>query len=251
MNWSTRFLIVYLCLLLVAPVLSTHNPQQTNPSNTHQPPSALHFFGTDNLGRDVYSRTLHGGQRTILIASLAASIAISSSLVLAILTIVRGEVAHQITTIILNAVLAFPSLLIALVTLTLLGRGFLPIAIATGIAQLPYYLQVSLSVMQQEQSRDYILAARSLGAPSWRIALYHILPNILPTLTAYATVTFSYCIINGAALSLLGLSGDPSIPDWGVMLASGRTAFRTAPWAILAPAVAISLTVILMNRIAE
>ena len=240
----------FLLFWLISPLLSTHNPTRTNPENTLQAPDSTHLFGTDSLGRDVLSRTLHGGQRTLSIALLSLLIAVVPALFLGSASS-YAQMLDTIIVMLMTAALAFPSLLFALVILTLLGRGALPIAIATGIAQSPFYFQVVRSLLQQERSRDYIIAAESLGASQWHILIRHILPNARPTLVAYGAVTFSYCIINSAALSLLGLGGDPSIPDWGVMLASGRTAFRAAPWAAIAPAVAISLTVILTNKLAD
>lgn len=243
--------IAWMGILLFVPLISPANPTQTNTEIVEQAPSLNHIFGTDNIGRDVFSRTLHGGQRTILIALTATLIAISPALLLAIISTLSNSVLENSVKILLNAVLAFPSLLIALVILTLLGRGFLPIAIATGLAQFPFYLQITRSIFKQEQQRQYVSAAKSLGASNTHIILCHIIPNARPTLAAYASITFAYCIINSAALSLLGLGGNPSIPDWGVMLASGRTSFRTAPWSVLAPGIAISITVILANKLAD
>lgn len=242
---------LWLGLLLLAPIVSPYNPRQTNPENTLQAPNASHIFGTDNIGRDVFSRTLHGGQRTILIALTATLIATIPALLLATLSNIGNQVIDALIQIILNASLAFPSLLLALVILTLLGRGFLPIAIATGLAQFPFYLQVTRGIFKQEQSRQYVTAAKSLGASNLHLLIYHTLPNARPTLTAYASITFAYCIINSAALSLLGLGGDPAIPDWGVMLATGRDTFRYAPWSAIAPSVAISITVILANKLTD
>jgi len=242
---------LWLILILLAPLFSTHNPSRTNTDEILQAPGQNHFFGTDNLGRDVFSRTLYGGQRTMMVSFTAALIAILPALLLAMLNHVNYAMTNKFITILLNAWLAFPSLLIALITLTILGRGIIPVAIATGFAQFPFYLQVSRGIFQQEGSRQYVTAAKSLGASNWHIVRKHILPNARPTLTAYAGITFAYCIINSAALSLLGLGGDPSIPDWGIMLASGRDAFRAAPWAAIAPGVAISITVILINKLAD
>ena len=243
--------VLWLILLLLAPIISPHNPRQTNPENTRQAPSASHIFGTDNIGRDVFSRTLHGGQRTILIALISTLIATIPAILLAILSNMGNQTIDTLIQVTLNAVLAFPSLLIALVILTLLGRGVLPIAIATGLAQFPFYLQVARGIFKQEQTKQYITAGKSLGASNLHLLIYHILPNTRPTLTAYASITFAYCIINSAGLSLLGLGGDPSIPDWGVMLATGRDSFRSAPWSAIAPSVAISITVILANKLAD
>jgi len=251
MKKSILITCLYLCLILIAPIFSTHDPRQTDATNILQAPDTSHFFGTDNLGRDVYSRTLHGGQRTILLASAALAIAVIPALLLAMLNFISPAIVDKLVEIFLNAWLAFPSLLIALVILALSGRGFMPIAIATGLAQLPYFLQVARSTFKQSQSHEYITAAKSLGASDWHIVARHILPASRPTLMAYTGITFAYCIINSAALSLLGLGGDPSIPDWGVMLATGRTTFRVAPWTAFAPGIAISLTVILINKLAD
>ncbi|MGJ3237884.1 MAG: ABC transporter permease [Anaerolineae bacterium] len=247
MNRPVWVIMLWFGIILLAPVLSTHDPRQTNPANILQAPNAEYIFGTDALGRDIYSRTLHGGQRTLIITLGAAMIAIIPALLLAMFTLLH-PIIQQVTTVLLNALLAFPSLLGALVILTLLGRGAVPIAIATGIAQAPFYLQVSRDILYQQSARPHILAARSLGASEWHIIRHHILPNATQSLAAYAGVIIAYCIINSAALSLLGLGGDPSLPDWGVMLATGRTAFRSAPWAALAPALAITITLTLINR---
>lgn len=243
--------ILWIALLLFVPFVSPYNPRQTNPENTLQAPNASHIFGTDNIGRDVFSRTLHGGQRTVLIAFIATLIATIPALLLATLSIIGNQTTDALIQILLNTFLAFPSFLIALVILTLLGRGFLPIAIATGLAQFPFYLQVTRGLFKQENSRQYVTAGKSLGASNLHILIYHILPNARPTLTAYASITFAYCIINSATLSLLGLGGDPSIPDWGVMLATGRDSFRYAPWSAIAPSITISITVILANKLAD
>lgn len=241
----------WLLLILIAPLLTSIDPRQTNPSEILQSPRQNHIFGTDNLGRDVFSRTLHGGQRTLFISFTAALIAILPALLLALLNHISHPIFDKLTDILLNTWLAFPSLLIALVILTLLGRGFLPIAIATGLSQLPFFFQVSRGIFRQEEARPYVIAAKSLGASNWHIVTKHILPNARPTLGAYASITFAYCLINSAALSLLGLGGDPSIPDWGIMLASGRDAFRAAPWSAIAPGIAVSITIILMNKLAD
>lgn len=251
MKKSILLISAYLLLIIIAPLFSTHDPRQTDASNILQAPDTTHFFGTDNLGRDVYSRTLHGGQRTILLASTALLIAVIPALLLVILNAISPPIVDNLLEIILNAWLAFPSLLIALVILALSERGFLPLALATGLAQLPYFLQVTRGIFKQMQSHDYIVASKSLGASDWHIVTRHILLASRPTLIAYAGLTFAYCIINSAALSLLGLGGDPSIPDWGVMLATGRTTFRSAPWSAIAPGIAISLTVILVNKLAD
>lgn len=245
-----RFLFIWFALLLLAPILPLANPSQTDPSRTLEAPSSEHLLGTDNAGRDVLSRVLLGGQRSILTATLAASIAIIPALILGILAGINTR-ADTLISILLNTFLAFPALLLALVVLTLLGRGLLPIAIATGLAQLAFYARLVRTLILQSRQESYVLAAEALGATPWQILRWHLLPSSQPQLFAYASVTWAYCLINSSALSLLGLGTDPSLPDWGVMLATGRETFRHAPWAVLAPAIALIISVSLVNKLAD
>ncbi len=249
--WTIGLFITWILVIFIAPIFATHDPRQTDTSNILQPPKHTYLLGTDNLGRDVFSRTVHGGRQTIGIATSALLIAVVASLIIAITILLAPQSLQNIAKIVLNAWLAFPPLLMALIVLTSLGRGAIPIAIATGFSQLPYYVRFTISTLQQYQTQPYVLTAKSLGASRWHIMKNHILPNSRPNLVSYATVIFAYCIINSAALSLLGLGGDPSIPDWGIMLATGRDAFRYAPWVAIAPAVAITITIILTNQLAD
>jgi peptide/nickel transport system permease protein len=243
-------LLLWIALLLAAPLLPLPDPSRTDPSRTLEAPSLEHLFGTDNAGRDVLSRSLYGGQRSIFTATLAASIAILFALLLGIVAGISTK-ADRPLVILLNTMLSFPALLLALVILTLLGRGILPIAIATGVSQIAFYARLVRGLIQQNRHQAYVLAAEALGASNWHILIRHLLPNAVPQFLAYASVTWVYCLINSSALSLLGLGNDPSQPDWGIMLATGRETFRHAPWAVLAPATAIVLTVILVNRMAD
>jgi peptide/nickel transport system permease protein len=243
-------LLLWILLLLVTPMLGLRDPIRTNPSHTLEAPSFEHSFGTDNAGRDVLSRTLYGGQRSVFTASIAASIAILPALLLGVLAGISPKFDKPLV-ILFNTMLAFPALLLALVILTLLGRGLVPIAIATGISQMAFYARLVRGLIQQNRHQGYVLAAEAAGANTWHILYRHLLLTARPQLLSYASVTWTYCLINSAALSLLGLSNDPSLPDWGIMLATGRESFRYAPWAVLAPGLAIVLTVILVNRLAD
>ncbi|HVU13653.1 MAG TPA: ABC transporter permease [Phototrophicaceae bacterium] len=240
-------LAVFIILVILAPLIAPSDPTHTDPVNQLQPPSAEHLLGTDLLGRDVLSRALYGGQHTLLIAGLATLIAVVPGVALGLLS----AVADKLTSLLINAVLAFPGLLLALVILTVLGQGALPLALATGLIQIAPCARVTRAAVISVSVTGYVEAARGLGASELRVILRHILPNVLSTLLAYTAVIFAYAILNSAALSFLGLGGEPGIPDWGVMLYEGRQAFRLAPWIGAAPGVAITLTVILLNRAAD
>jgi ABC-type dipeptide/oligopeptide/nickel transport system permease subunit len=239
------FLLLLLLVVIVAPLFAPSDPMLTDPTNQLQPPSSEHLLGTDLLGRDVLSRTLYGGRHTLLIAALATIIAFIPGVLLGSLSVIDG--ADHLIVILINAVLAFPGLLLALLIMTLLGQGAFPLALATGITQIAPCARITRAAVISVRSLGYIDAARALGATRLRMIYVHILPNIFTTILAYAGVMFAYALLNSAALSFLGLGGEPGTPDWGVMLYEGRQAFRAAPWIAAAPGLALTLTVILVN----
>ncbi|MEP7293213.1 MAG: ABC transporter permease [Chloroflexota bacterium] len=243
------FLLVFVVALLLAPLIAPADPLHTDAAHQFQPPGAAHLLGSDLLGRDVLSRALYGGQHTLLIAALATAIAVVPGVLLGLLGAFGW--ASRLTAILINALLAFPGLLLALMILTLAGQGALPLALATGFTQIAPCARVTRAAVLGVRSLGYVEAARSLGAGRGRMIFAHILPNILTTLLAYSAVIFAYAILNSAALSFLGLGGEPAVPDWGVMLSEGRQAFRVAPWIAAVPGVMITLTIMLVNRAAD
>lgn len=241
--------VLYLVLVLAGPLIAPYDPMRTDPVNQLQPPSRSHPLGTDFLGRDVLSRALYGGQRTLLIAALATMIALIPGVVIGLLSGFGSPWLDDLLQVLVNAMLAFPGLMLALVVITLLGSGALPLA--TGVMQIAPCARVVRAAVLEVRSRSFVHAARTLGATPWRIATFHVLPNIQPVLVAYTIVIFSLSVLNNAALSFLGLGGDPGIPDWGTMLLDGRTAFRAAPWIGLAPGLGITATVVILNQLAR
>lgn len=251
MRRSVLITWVVLIGILLAPLLATNDPMRGDATQALQPPSRTHWLGVDQFGRDVWTRLLYGGQHTLTIAALATSIA---ALLGTLIGLVAGADRSWISAVLLtllNAIQAFPSLLLGLIILTVLGQGSLPLIIATSLPQIAPFALVARAAVLAVRSAEYIEAAAALGARQRRILLRYILPNIQPTLLAYTSVVFGYSIINSAGLYFLGLGGELGIPDWGVMLAEGRGVFRAAPWLALAPGVAITLVVLLVNRAAD
>jgi peptide/nickel transport system permease protein len=251
MRGQLLLLAVMILVVTLAPTLAPYDPMLTDSGALLQPPGREHLLGTDLLGRDVLSRVLYGGQRTLLAAVLATVTAVCPGLLIGLLTGINPGWIDKIITALLNAVLAFPGLVLALVVLTLVGVGIVPLALAVGGTQIAPYARVTRSAVMAVRSMEYVLAAEALGATRRQIVSRHILPNIQPTLIAFSLVVFSYSILNGAALSFLGLGGEPGVPDWGVMLAEGRAAFRAAPWIGFAPGVAITATVLILSNLAD
>lgn len=245
-----RALLIWLiAFIIVAPLIAPADPMQVDPAHQFAPPTVDHLLGTDLLGRDVLSRVLVGGQHTLLIAALATLIAVIPGVLIGFAGAFTG--ADRLISVLLNAVLAFPGLMLALVVITLVGQGAIPLALATGIPQIAPCARIVRAAVMGARSSGYVESARSLGASPLRVIRVHIAPNVLLPLLAYTGVIFAYSILNSAALSFLGLGGEPGIPDWGVLLNEGRQAFRAAPWIAVAPGLAITLTVMLVNRAAR
>lgn len=246
MNRSFLIVLGVIGVILLLPLFAPYDPMTTQPELQIKPPDWQHVFGTDYLGRDVLSRFLYGGRRTLAIAGGAALIAMLPAAAIALISVVIWK--NEVTQVVLNAILAFPNLLLALVVLTLGGRGVFSLMLATGLAQVAPCVQVLRARVLELNVEGYVDAAVSMGASRKWIMIQHILPNLRPLLVAYGGVTFSYCLLNGAALSFLGLGGEPGVPDWGVMLAEGRLVYSVAPWVALPPGIAITLLTWLVNR---
>ncbi len=251
MRFALFILILIFLVSLAAPVIAPFDPMRTTAGPALQSPDSEHLLGTDHLGRDVLSRLFYGGRRTLSMASLATLVAVTVGLPLGLSAGALGRRINQVVTVINNSMLAIPPLVIALVVLTLLGQGMVQLALATGIAQIPAFVQVTRSATITVRFANYVEGAQAIGATRLYIAVNHIFPNIKPTLLSYTGVTFAYTIINSAALSFLGLGGDPGVPDWGVIVAEGRLAFQTAPWVAIAPGLAIVITVMAVNTVAD
>lgn len=243
-------LLMIVGVLAAAPLLAPADPLATDAARQLLPPDAVNLFGTDFLGRDVFSRFLYGGQRTLLIAVGATLVALVPGAALGVILGSSPRWIDRIGEVLLNTVLAFPGLVLALLILTLLGQGTAPLILATGLAQIAPCARVARAAALSVRTSGYVEAAHAAGAGAARIAIRHLLPNMLPTLLAYAGVMFSFSILNSAALSFLGFS-EPGVPDWGVMLAEGRQAFRVAPWIGAAPGIGIALVVWLTNQATE
>jgi peptide/nickel transport system permease protein len=243
MRWPTIALSSILLMTILAPIFTLQDPTHTEPTIQMQSPSFEHILGTDFLGRDVFSRLLYGGQRTLLVTALAASlgIVIGSSIGLAA-GVVESWLDAVLSTLI-NALLAIPNLLLALVILTLLGTGGSAVIVATGFTQIAPVARVIRAATQSVLAQPYVEAGYAIGLKRWHILIYYVLPNIRTILLSYGAVTLSYCLFNSAALFYLGLGGEPGVADWGVMLAEGRNTLYDAPWVAIAPGLAITLTI--------
>lgn len=246
------FLLVVIGLsLLLAPWVTHHDPQVMDTANPLAAPSSDHWLGTDPFGRDLWSRLVFGGRRTVLVAGAALAITVCGGMLLGLLTGFYGGLIDELTMRVVDVMLAFPALLLILVFVAMLGAGSRTLAVAVGVAGVPVFTRVVRSSVLAVRSEPYIEAAQSLGASNLRIIVRHALPNALGPIIAFVTVQFGWAILNASAMSFLGLGESPSIPEWGAMLNLGRGYLRDAPWASAVPGLAITLTVLAVNVLGD
>jgi ABC-type dipeptide/oligopeptide/nickel transport system permease subunit len=246
-------LLILVCFatFLFAPLLAPHDPMQTDREALTQPPDSRHLLGTDQLGRDVFSRLLYGGRTSTGLALIALGIGVITGGSIGLVAGFFGGRVDQMLLLVINALLSIPGLLIGLMIVTLLGQGLLSAALAVGISQTAPFAQVARTLAISNRNTTYVTAAYAIGATRFHIWRQHIVPACLPLLRTQTGVTFSYCLMNIAAFGFLGLVGTPGLPEWGVMLAEGREAIREAPWISTAPGLAISLVVFSINSLID
>lgn len=247
-------LILYLLLVLsaaLAPVLATHDPNAIDYNYVMSPPNAAHLFGTDNLGRDVFSRVLWGGRDSLRVGMIAVLISITGGSILGIFSgYVGGAVDHGIQRLV-EVLMAFPTILLLLSIVAALGPDLTTILIAIGIAGIPGYSRLMRGSVLQVKNMDYILSARAIGAKHTTIMFRHILPNVLAPILVYGTLGLGGGILMTAGLSYLGLGAQPPSPEWGAMLNYGRSFLRSAPWMSIYPGMAVFIGVLSINLIGD
>jgi peptide/nickel transport system permease protein len=252
-RWLFGFVLAIIVLAgIFAPWVAPYPPLQYHPANTAQGPSLAHLFGTDALGRDQLSRVIYG-------IRISLSVGIASIVIGGIIGTLLGLVAgysrgwvDQVITILVDALLAFPPLLLPLSIAAALGPSALNLVIALAIARVPIYARLARGQALQVRSLDYITAARSVGTRTWRILRIHVLPNIMSPLLVQATISVSFAILDESALSFLGLGSQPPAPEWGQMISDAQTYLTGSdPWMLLGPALAIVVTVLALNLLGD
>ena len=243
-------LSVMVSIALVAGFIDKIDPYALDPFTRLQSMSAEHWFGTDNIGRDVYSRTLHGGRISLAVGAL---VAVSVSLVGAALGLTVGYFRRvdEVVMRFMDGVMAFPSLLLALALIAALGASFINIIIVISVVDTPRMVRVVRGSVLSVREMDFVTAAFALGAKAPRIMGLHILPNILAPVIIQATFVFASAMLTEAALSFLGAGINPETPTWGNMIGQGRTFFQRAIWIMIFPGVFLSMTVLSINLVGD
>ena len=211
-------------------------------------PNSVHLMGTDDLGRDTFSRIVYGARLTMAAAIIPVAIAFLIGVPIGLYTGYKGGFIDQwVITRIVDALQAFPSLVLALALASVLGGGFTNAMIAIGVGFLPAFIRITRAQVMQVKNMEYIQATKSIGCSDLRIALVHILPNIMPTLLVQITLAMASAIIAEAGLSYIGIGASPEQPSWGSMLRNAQSYLSSQPWIAFWPGISISIVVLGFN----
>ncbi|UGA45333.1 ABC transporter permease [Bradyrhizobium quebecense] len=242
---------LFVLLAVFAPLIVPYDPIATSWSLVRKAPSMQHWFGTDELGRDVLVRVVFGARASLLAGVISVSIALAIGVPLGLLAGYRGGFIDALISRITDAMLACPFLILAIALAAFLGPSLGNAMIAIGVSATPIFIRLTRGQVMSVKVEDYVEAARAMGNPRWRIALVHILPNILPALLVQATLSIAAAIIAEAALSFLGLGQQPPAPSWGSMLNAAQRFLTSAPWMAVWPGLAIFLVVLSFNLVGD
>ncbi|RWZ61212.1 ABC transporter permease [Labedella populi] len=245
--------VVFAVSLVVASVapgfLAPQNPAAVAPLDSFQPPSLAHPFGTDESGRDVYTRIVHGAGSSLLIGLAATGIGLATALLLALVAVFGGRFADAVVGRTVEVLFAFPALLSALLVILVLGPGPVAATVAVGLSTAPGYARIIRTSLLRVRASGYVESARLLGHSPARIVLRTILPNALSPLLALATLGVGQAVVWASSLSFLGLGAQPPAPEWGAMLASARVYLTTAWWLTVFPGLLILATTLATTTI--
>ncbi|MDR7434534.1 MAG: ABC transporter permease [Armatimonadota bacterium] len=238
---------LFVILAVAGPLFSPYDPYTLIPGAVMQPPSWEFPFGTDELGRDVFSRVIHGSRISIRIALVTVSIPLVLGGTVGLVAGFYGGLLDVVLMAVMEVMLAFPQILLAIAILAMLGPSLVNAMIAVGLSAVPVYARTARGTTLSVKSMGYVEAAKALGAGDIRILLKHILPNIFPPLIVLATAGVGISLLIAAGLSYLGLGAQPPTPEWGAMLSEARAYLRNAWWMATFPGLAITLVVLSLN----
>jgi peptide/nickel transport system permease protein len=244
-------IVLFIVMALGAPVIAPYDPiEQHREDNLHRP-SLTYLLGTDELGRDLLSRIIHGSRIAFTVGLLAVSLA---SVFGAFSGMVAGYVGGMVDSLIMrfwDMIMAFPPILLAVGVVAVLGSGHYQAAVALAVINFPRFARLARGNILAEKEKDYVMAARSIGVGHVRIIFRHLLPNILAPLMVQSAIAMAWAVLLEASLSFLGLGTQPPYPSWGSMLQASRRALRFAPWYAFFPGAAIALLLLGLNLLAD
>jgi len=252
--WVFLILVV---LALLAPLLAPHLPQQQYRDAILVPPywqeggRAAYLLGTDAVGRDILSRLLYGARFSLFIGVIVTTLSLTVGIFFGVIAGYVGGRTDTLIMRVMDVILAFPSLLLALVLVAVLGPGLINAMIAIALVLQPHFVRLTRAAVLSEKTKDYVVAAKVAGAKPLRLMFRTILPNCMAPLIVQATLSFSTAILDAAALGFLGMGAQPPTPEWGTMLAEAREFILRAWWVVTLPGLAILITVLAINLMGD
>ena len=248
---GTLLVLAFLGVALTAPWLAPHDPLAQNLVQRLEAPSAQHVFGTDDFGRDVFSRVIWGSRVSLRLGLASVAIALVFGGMIGLLAGYYGGWCDLIGMRFMDLMLAFPSILLAIVVVAILGPSLTNAMIAVGVMAVPQYARVVRASVLSVRGLEYVQAARALGAGDGRILARAILPNVGGPIIVTASLGLATAVLEAAGLSFLGLGAQPPTPEWGSMLSQGRELVLIAPWVLTAPGIAVFLSVLGFNLVGD
>jgi peptide/nickel transport system permease protein len=243
-------LVIVAALAILAPLIAPYSPSRLSVVNRLKPPSGIYWFGTDEFGRDVFSRTIYAGRLSLLVGvsvvTFAAVFGVTLGLVAGFFRRLDMPIAR-----IIDAMMAFPDILLAIALVAALGPSLVTVIVALGIVYTPRLARIVRASTLVIRELPYVEAARALGVPTWRIMSRHVLRNLVSPILVQGTFIFAYAMLAEAGLSFLGLGVSPEVPTWGTMIAAGRQYIGQADWMTLFPGIAIILSVLSLQMVGD
>ena len=243
-------LIVISIFTILAGTVDRYDPLKLQSGDRLVPPSGAHWFGTDNTGRDVYSRTIHGGRVSLRVGFTVAVLTVGAGMIVGLISGYDRR-ADMIIQRFMDAIMSFPTLLLALALIAMLGSSVNNVIIVITIVDTPRMVRIVRAQVLALREYPFVEAARAIGAPTWRVLLLHVAPNTFAPVIVQATFVFASAILVEAGLSFLGLGIPPELPSWGNILALGRTYLQTAVWVAFFPGLILTITVLAINLVGD
>lgn len=244
-------ILAFVGIALFAPVLAPYDPDEINTKLRRTGPSAQHIMGTDELGRDVFSRVIFGARVSLMVGLISIGIALSAGTMLGVVAGYFGRGVDSLIMRVTDVMLAFPGILLAITVVAILGPGLFNVMIAVGIEAIPAYTRTARASTLSVREQEFVVGARAMGAGHPRLLVRYVFPNIISPLIVLATIGVAGSILAAAGLSYLGLGAQPPTAEWGAMLSGGRKYVREAWWMATFPGIAIMLVVLALNLVGD
>jgi len=244
-------IVIFFVIALCADFISPYDPTRIFPEAILSQPSGQFWLGTDDIGRDLLSRLLHGTRVSVTLGLFIVLTSTLCGVAIGLSAGYLGGITDAVIMRITDIVMSLPSILLAIVVVSILGTSLFNTVIAISVVSVPYFVRLVRASVMAEKTKDYVTCARCYGAGHWRIACINILPNCVAPITVQATLAFSDGILNIAALGFLGLGAQPPTPEWGTMLADARPYIASEPWLVIFPGLCILIVVVAFNLVGD